>query len=67
MQTLAQRNSIYNRGSKHVVIARQARVFGLTRMYQAYARKNRPNMYVVRTLEEARECLGLDSGEEKSE
>jgi hypothetical protein len=63
VQTLAQRNSIYNRGSKHVVIAPQAHVFGLTRMYQVYARETRPNMDVVQTLEEALECLGLDSGE----
>lgn len=60
LQTLAQRSSIYNRGAKHVVIAPQAHVFGLTRMYQVYAKETRPNMEVVRTLEEARKCLGLN-------
>jgi hypothetical protein len=60
VHTLAQRASIYNVTSKHVVIAPQAHGFGLTRMYQAYAQETRPNMEVVHTLEEARKCLGLD-------
>ena len=59
VQTLAQRTSIYNRTSKHVVIAPQAHGFGLTRMYQVYAQETRPNMDVVHTLEEAYESLGL--------
>lgn len=63
VHTLAQRASIYNRTSRHVVIAPQAHGFGLTRMYQVYARETRPNMDVVHTLEEARKCLGLDQGE----
>ncbi|HET8826841.1 MAG TPA: hypothetical protein VFM77_16990 [Terriglobales bacterium] len=62
VQTLAQRASIYNRASRHVVIAPQAHGFGLTRMYQVYARETRPNMEVVHTLEQALKCLGLDSG-----
>lgn len=62
VQTLAQRASIYHRTSKHVVIAPQAHGFGLTRMYQVYARETRPNMEVVHTLEEAYKCLGLDRG-----
>lgn len=61
VQTLAQRASIYNRTSKHVVIAPQTHGFGLTRMYQVYAQETRPNMDVVHTLEEARQCLGLGS------
>jgi carotenoid cleavage dioxygenase-like enzyme len=61
VQTLAQRASIYKRASKHVVVAPQAHGFGLTRMYQVYARETRPNMDVVRTREEAYKCLGLDS------
>lgn len=63
VQTLAQRASIYNRTSKHVVIAPQAHGFGLTRMYQVYARETRPNMEVVHTLEEAYKCLGRGSTE----
>ncbi|HWH59403.1 MAG TPA: hypothetical protein VN682_17375 [Terriglobales bacterium] len=60
VQTLAQRASIYNRTSKHVVIAPQAHGFGLTRMYQAYAHETRPNMEVVHTMEEAYKSLGLE-------
>lgn len=60
VQTLAQRPSIYNRNSKHIVVAPQAHVFGVTRMYQVYAQTTRPNMEVVRTLEEARACLSPD-------
>lgn len=61
VHTLAQRTSIYNRDSKHVVVAPQAHVFGLTRMYQAYARETRPNLEVVRTLDEAYASLGLSN------
>jgi hypothetical protein len=59
VQTLAQRTSIYNQASKHVVIAPQPHVFGLTRMFQVYAEKTRPEMAVVHTMDEARKCLGL--------
>ncbi len=61
VHTLAQRTSVYHRSSKHIVVAPQAHVFGLTRMYQAYARETRPNLEVVRTLAEAQERLGLDN------
>ena len=57
VQTLAQRTSIYNHASKHIVIAPQPHVFGLTRMFQVYAEKTRPNTVVVHTLDEAREYL----------
>lgn len=59
LQVLARRPSIYNRASKHVVIAPQTHIFGLSRMFQAYAEATRPNTVVVRTLDEARVCLGL--------
>ena len=59
IQALAQRTSIYNQASKHVVIAPQPHVFGLTRMFQVYAGKTRPNTAVVRTLEQALEYLDL--------
>lgn len=59
VHTLAQRTSIYDRSSKHVVVAPQAHAFGLTRMYQVYARETRPNLEIVRTLDEAYASLGL--------
>ena len=59
LQALGRQMSIYNRVAKHVVIAPQPHVFGLTRMFQAYAEGSRPNTIVVHTLDQARECLGL--------
>ena len=59
LQTLARRTSIYNPASKHVVIAPQAHVYGLSRMFQVYAEQTRPNMVVVHTMDEARVSLGL--------
>ena len=59
VQSLARRTSIYNRASKHIVIAPQPHVFGLTRMFQVFAEGTRPNLFVVHTLDQARECLGL--------
>lgn len=59
LQALARRTSIYRETSKHVVIAPQPSVYGLTRMYQVYAEGTRPNSVVVHTMDEARACLGL--------
>lgn len=59
LQTVARRPSIYNQASKHVVIAPQSHVFGLSRMFQTFAEQSRPNMVVVKTMDEACECLGL--------
>lgn len=62
VQTAARRTSIYHRNSKHIVVAPQAHMFGLTRMFQVYAQETRPNIEVVHTIEEARKCLRVDSG-----
>ena len=59
LQTLAQGTSVYDRASKHVVVAPQPQVFGLTRMFQVYAEETRPNLVVVHTLEQARKSLGI--------
>jgi len=59
LQALARHESIYDRASKHVVIAPQPHVFGLSRMFQVYAEATRPNTVVVHSLDEARACLGL--------
>ena len=59
VQTVARKPSIYNRASKHVVIAPQPHVFGLSRMFQTFADQSRPNMEIVKTMDEACECLGL--------
>ena len=59
VEALARRESIYSSSAKHVVIAPQPYIFGLTRMFQVYAEETRPQMLVVQTLDEAREYLGL--------
>ena len=59
LQALARHESIYDRASKHVVIAPQPHVFGLSRMFQVYAEATRPNTMVVHSLDEARKRLGL--------
>lgn len=59
VQALARRESVYALSSKHVVIAPQPHVFGLTRMFQVYAEKTRPNTVVVHTRKEACEFLGI--------
>ena len=60
VQTVARRTSVYDRASKHVVIAPQPHGFGLSRMFQVFAEESRPNMVIVKTMDEACECLGLE-------
>jgi hypothetical protein len=38
---------------ERVVVAPQDHIFGVTRMFQSYAEGNRPNVHVVKSLEEA--------------
>lgn len=59
VEILARRESIYSSSAKHVVIAPQPHIYGLTRMFQVYAEGTRPQMLVVQTMDEAREYLGL--------
>src|SRR5439155_7364841 len=57
---LSQRPSIYNPTSMHVIIAPQDFMFGLARMCQVLAEKTKPNVVVVRTIEEAYKFLKLE-------
>jgi hypothetical protein len=59
IRELSRRESIFNPTSMHVAIAPQPVAFGLTRMFQGLAGQRRPNVVVVRTMEEARKALGL--------
>jgi hypothetical protein len=59
VQNLSGSASIFNPTSMHVVIAPHDLVFGLARMAQVFAEKTKPNIVVVRTIEEAREFLRL--------
>ena len=65
LQEVARRPSIYDRASKHIVIAPQPHVFGLTRMFQTYAEQSRPNMVIVKYMDEACEYLGLERRPER--
>jgi hypothetical protein len=59
LRSLAQRTSIYDHASKHIAIAPQTHVFGLSRMFQVFAEDTRPNMAVFHTLNEALKFLGV--------
>ncbi len=41
-----------------VIVAPQGHIFGVTRMFQCYADGHRPNVHVVKSLEEAYAYLG---------
>jgi hypothetical protein len=55
----AERETIYQPTSKHVVVCPMDLCFGLARMFQVYAEHSRPNFTVVRSLSEAYVELGL--------
>ena len=57
IQELAQRESIFNPASLHVIVAPQDFIFGLARMAEVFGQKTKPNLVVVRTVEEARKIL----------
>ena len=57
IRSLARGEQIFNRSSKHVVVAPNNHIFGLARMGQAYAEPVMPNIFVVRTLAEALNLL----------
>jgi hypothetical protein len=56
----ARQESIFSPTSKHAVITPQAHLFGLARMFAVYAEPTKPNIMVVRTINEARQFLGLE-------
>ena len=60
VETMSQRPSIYNSTSMHVIIAPQDFMFGLARMSQVLAEKTKPNVLVVRTIEEAYKFMKLE-------
>jgi hypothetical protein len=60
VQELSQRPSIFSLDSIHVIVAPQDFVFGLARMSQVFAEKTKPNLAVVRTIEEAHNFLKLE-------
>ena len=57
VQQLSRSASIFNPTSIHVVIAPKDHIFGLARMAEVFAEKTKPNVLVVRTVDEARKFL----------
>ena len=53
VRSLARMPSNVTADFERIVIAPQNHIYGITRMFQAYADGNRPNVHVVRSLEEA--------------
>ena len=60
MRELSWRKSILSPTSMHVIIAPQDHIFGLFRMGEVFAQKTKPNVVVVRTVNEARKFLGSE-------
>jgi hypothetical protein len=47
----------FSNDSKRIIVAPQAAIYGVARMYQILGEEVHPNIYVVRTMEEALELL----------
>jgi hypothetical protein len=45
----------------NIIVAPQTDAFGLTRMFQTLGERARPNLQVVRTLDDALRVLGIQS------
>jgi hypothetical protein len=60
LANLSRQASIFNLTSLHAIIAPQTHLFGLARMAQVLAEKTKPNLVVVKTMDEARKFLKLD-------
>ena len=59
LQKMAAAQSIFNKGSKHIIIAPRDYHYGLARMTQMLAEPTKPNIVVVKTLAEVYEILGM--------
>jgi hypothetical protein len=53
--------SLFVRDAVRVLVAPADAVFGMSRMYQMLAEETRPNLHIVRTLEEAYKVVGISS------
>lgn len=57
IRDLAARESIFNRESKHVVIAPSGLIMDFARIFQAHAEQTRPHVVIVKTPGEAYDLL----------
>ncbi len=60
LANLERQASIFNLTSLHAIIAPQTHMFGLARMVQVLGEETRPDLMVVKTMDEARKFLRLD-------
>jgi hypothetical protein len=58
---LAANKSVFNAQVRHIIVAPADVAFQLAQKYQALTTVTRPKLFVVRTLSEAYQLLGLDS------
>lgn len=56
---MAEMEPVFGSEWMHVIVAPQDLAFGLARMFSILGEKKRPNLHVVRTLEEAYSLLGI--------
>lgn len=61
IRILARMPSILGPESLHVIIAPTNQVYGMARMYEILSEQSRPNLHVVRTVQEAKVLLGITS------
>ena len=61
IQGIASKPPAYAFGQTVVLVAPEDLVYGLSRMFATLGEKRRPNMYVVRTMQEAYRLLQIDS------
>ncbi len=63
IRTLAESPPIIVAGQMRVVVAPQDFLYGTTRMFQLLGEETRPDLHVVRTMDEAYRLLGVESPE----
>ena len=56
---MAEMQPVFAPDSMHVIVAPQDLSFGLARMFSMLGEQTRPNLHVVRTMEEAYGLLGI--------
>ena len=57
---LAANHSIFTTQARHIIVAPADHPFHLAQKYKALTAATRPNLFVVRTLEEAYQLLGME-------
>ena len=58
---LASNKSIFSSQTRHIIVTPADRLFKLAQKYKALTAVTRPRLFVVRTLDEAYQLLGIES------